>query len=532
MGFGKFLKNLVVSTDPIPAKPATTAGQAPSTRQIYQSRLNRGPNLGSMFVLEKWISPHMFPEDGEGGDGGRTSELDAVAQAMKASKNDSKAVQNKFEAHWHEWITDDDWSWMKEMGVTSVRVPIGYWMVDNGSFCSNTPFEDYEKVYSNAWNIFKEVIIKKAESYHIGVLVDLHGLPGGANGADHSGTTEGEAKLWDSSKYQVKSYEVLEYLAKDLAQYDNVVGLQILNEAPYADASDDTQKTFYLKAMHQIREVNDEIPVVISDGWDLPKWISIVKDIEHQMSTERGENSSLGVMIDTHVYRCFSDDDKNKRPMEIVNAIENAVPSTEDTVDIMVGEFSCVLDGSSWDKHDNHQGSREDVVRQYGCRECAHFTQRTCGFYFWTYKFKYGGGGEWGFREMIEKHSLSTAYASFENRFPSSREPTDDYYQQAFDHRSNQAITNHSNYWQSQDPNRDWQHWRFADGFRQGWNDARAFDKFNHSEIGRKAAWKRSRELEHIREKGAGHDIIWVWRQAFDQGISAFLETRSYAFHG
>lgn len=540
MGIGKFFKNLALSTDPVPATPASTPGQPPSQRQIYQSRLNRGPNLGSMFVLEKWISPDMFPEDGEHGDGGKTSELDAVAQATKAANGNSNAVREKFEAHWREWITDDDWNWMNHMGVSAVRAPIGYWMVDNGRFCGSTPFDDYAAVYQNAWDIFKEVVIKKAAQYEIGVLVDLHGLPGGANGADHSGTTLGQANLWSSRNNQVKSIGVLEFLANDISSFDNIVGLQILNEAPHEDRSDDTQKSFYLKAMHEIRQANAEIPLVISDGWDVSKWVDTIKSIEHEMSTQRGENSSLGVLIDTHVYRCFSDDDKNKTPMQIVNDIESAIPDTQDTVDIMVGEFSCVLDGSSWDKHSDHDGgSREDVVRQYGCRECDHFVQRSAGFYFWTYKFKYGGGGEWGFREMLEKGALnggggpaSAAYGPVDQRFPSDREPTDNYYQQAYDHRAGQALSDHQNYWNGQDSNRDWEHWRFEAGFKQGWDDARAFDKFNHSQIGRKAAWKRSRELEHIREKGAGHDIIWVWRQAFDQGIKAFLETRSHAFHG
>lgn len=528
MGLGKYIKNLSVSTDPVPVTNTTTPGKPPSQRQLYQSRVNRGPNIGSMFVLEKWITPHLFPE---GEDHGKTSELDAVEQALKSKGVDETCAM--FETHWREWMSDDDWRWLREMGATAVRVPIGYWMVGGGQFCDHTHFENAHKVYKNAWDIFKDVVLRKAAEFEIGVLVDLHGLPGGANGADHSGTTVGEAKLWDSSRCQVQSYDVLQFLAKDLAQFDNVVGLQILNEAPYESHDADVQKTFYLKAINQIRSVNTEIPLVISDGWDLNRWVDIIKEVEHKLSSERGENASLGVIIDTHVYRCFSDDDKNKAPIDIVNHIEEALPDTENTVDITVGEFSCVLDGKSWEKHDEHaNGSREELVKQYGQRECAHFAQRACGFYFWTYKFKWGGGGEWGFREMLEKGALSSVYGPSQQRFPPDREPTDNYYEQALAHRCQQAVNNHANYWQSQDPNRDWEHWRFEAGFQQAWADARAFDKWNHSELGRRAAWKRAREVEHIRERGAGHDIIWVWRQGFDQGLQAFLETRHHAFHG
>jgi glucan 1,3-beta-glucosidase len=528
MGLGNYFKNLSVSTDLVPVTNTTTPGQPPSRRQLYQSRVNRGPNLGSMFVLEKWIAPHLFPE---GDDHGKTSELDAVKQALKAKGVDK--TRTMFETHWREWISDDDWRWLREMGATAVRVPIGYWMVGGGQFCDHTHFEDVHKVYEHAWDIFKDVVLRKAAEHEIGVLVDLHGLPGGANGADHSGTTVGEPKLWGSSRCQVQSYHVLHFLATELAQFDNVVALQILNEAPYESHNEDVQKTFYLKAINQIRSVNTEIPLVISDGWDLNRWVDIVKELEHHLSTERGENASLGIIIDTHIYRCFSDDDKNKAPIDIIKNIEEALPNTESTVDIMVGEFSCVLDGQSWNKHnEGAHGSREELVKQYGQRECAHFAQRACGFYFWTYKFKWGGGGEWGFREMLEKGALSSVYGPSQQRFPQAREPTDNYYDEALAYRCQQAIDNHANYWQAQDPNRDWEHWRFEAGFRQAWADARAFDKWNHSELGRRAAWKRARELEHIRERGAGHDIIWVWRQGFDQGLQAFLETRDHAFHG
>lgn len=527
MGLGSYFKNLVINSDPLPATPAATHGQPPSARQIYQSRLNRGPNLGGLFVLEKWIAPHMFPE---GDDGGKTAELDAVTQALAANNGNVDAVRQKFEDHWRNWVTDDDWQWMQAVGVTAVRVPIGYWMVAGANFCENTSFGNCAAVYTNAWEIFKEVVLQKAGQHQIGVLVDLHGLPGGANGADHSGTTEGSAKLWGSNTCQLQSFGVLQFLARELAAFDNVVGLQVLNEAPHENAGD-AQKAYYLKALNQVRQANQEIPLVISDGWDLGKWVQIVKDIEADMSARRGETCSLGVLIDTHVYRCFSDDDKNKTPSEIVAAIDQAVPDTDTAVDIMVGEFSCVLDGASWDKHDaNSAGSREDVVREYGRRQCAHFAQRAAGFYFWTLKFRWGGGGEWGFREMLDKGSLATAYAPLDQKFPADKAPGDDWYAAAYGGRAADALAAHQNYWTGVDANRDWEHWRFEAGFKTGWDDAFAFDKVNHSEIGRRAAWKRAREVEHVRERGAGNDIMWVWRQAFDQGVKAFLETRDQAF--
>lgn len=526
MGFGSFLKNQMASTDLCPSAPCVAPNTAPTERQIYQNRLNKGVNLGSMFVLEKWITPHMFPE---GEDHGKTSEFDAIEAALHEFKGDKKKVREKWEEHWSTWITDDDWNFLKSVGVTSVRLPIGYWNVDNGAFVEGTHFDGLEKIYKNSWS-YITAVIEKAKSYQIGVLIDLHAVPGGANSADHSGISTAKGELWDSSKNQIRTFKILEKLAIDLKQYDNVVGLQVLNEAPYNDDWE-TQRTFYLKALNKVREVNDEIPVIISDGWDANAWTEWAKSKEGQLALEQDKPSTLGLILDEHVYRTFSDKDRSTHPAQIVSEIGNALPDTGGEVDIMVGEFSCVMDGNSWSLNDRDpKGSREEIVHEFGNRECQHFNERACAYYFWTYKFKYGRGGEWDFREMQEKGCLDTGFKSMSQLYPSDRHADDNYYNEQYHQMLQQRLGAHMGYWNSQDPNRDWQHWRFEDGFKVGWLDSLAFDKFNHSQIGRKAAWRKTREQQHVAERG-GQGELWVFGQGFNQGVEAFLQARDSFYH-
>jgi aryl-phospho-beta-D-glucosidase BglC (GH1 family) len=510
MGLSSWIKNISVTTDPVAAQPASTPNQPPTKRQIYQNRFNHGPNLGAMFVLEKWICDGPFGEKAKG-----TSELDAVKSCRK-QHGEGKAKEI-FEDHWRNWMKDEDWQWLREHGVTAVRAPVGYWMVNNGAFADNTPFEKYAKIYSNAWNIFKECVLTKADQYGIAVLVDLHGLPGGANEQDHSGTCLGKADLWESTKNQNQSFEVLQFLAEDIKPFDNVCGLQILNEAPFdtgPEGASKPQQEFYLKAMQKIRQVNMEIPLVISDAWDLPQWVEFVKRQESRWPVN--DPQSMGVIIDTHVYKCFSDDDKNKPPEHLVNDVDNAVMDAPE-VDILVGEFSCVLDGQSWDKHHN-QTSREDVVRWYGQKEMAHFFYRTrAGCYFWTYKFLHGRGGEWDFREMTDKGAIPNVKVQH-NR-------DHDFFTQEFQRRFHDKVGQHAGYWQSVDPNRDWEVWRFQEGFTQGWNDSAAFDAFDNSEIGRLAAWIKSRENQHIKERGYS-DLAWTYGHGFRQAVFEFIDAK------
>lgn len=47
----------------------------PTAIDIFRYRYQHGTNLGSIFVLEKWLHPKMFEKDAQG-----SSELEAVKQ--------------------------------------------------------------------------------------------------------------------------------------------------------------------------------------------------------------------------------------------------------------------------------------------------------------------------------------------------------------------------------------------------------------------------------------------------------------------
>lgn len=508
MGLGSVFKHMG-DGDKMTAAVVSTEGQVPSKRQIYQNRYNHGPNLGGLFVLEKWISGESFYPNASG-----TSELDAVKAFTKANGKDK--AREMWENHWKTWISDEDWKWMQDHGVTAVRAPIGYWAVNNGKFTKHTPFEKYDKVYSNAWTIYKEVVIRKAEQYGIAVLVDLHGLPGGANGNDHSGTCSGKAELWGSKRNTEIALDTIEFMAEDLNNYDNVCGIQIINEAP-CEQDISKQKSFYKKAVNHIRKVNKDVPIVISDGWDLNRWVEFLASEESRIGSSKCPET-VGVIIDTHVYRCFSDADKAKTPDQHIDEARGCVPHYED-VDILVGEYSCVLDGSTWGKLP--QGANRDAKAcEFGQREFECFTNNAkAGNYFWTYKFSWGGGGEWGFREMVEKGGIP----SFGNLATKPQLKKRDFFDNQLKDRLQSALTEHQNYWNNQDQKKNWEHWRYEDGFKTGWEDAQSFNELGHSEIGRFHAWKVGRIQQHIKAKGSS-DMIWEWNHGFDQAIKQFRQ--------
>lgn len=485
------LKQKIVGFDIKLASDCAPSDGPISRRAVYQNREIFGVNFGSLFVLEKYIYGEMFEN------GGGDVELDAI---KRCGNNDN--TKSRLEAHWENYCSDSDWEWLKSKGVNSVRIPIGYWHVDP-RFTHGTHFEPVKDVYFNAWKILKEKYIQKASQYGISVLVDLHALPFGANTGDHSGEKLSQAGFWSNSKARQLALDAIKFISEDLQQFDNISGLQIVNESVF-DNEAKYQKRYYLEAINVIRSAGwHDIPIVISDGWWTEQWVSILDGVAPLRDVGK-----LGVVIDHHVYRCFSDEDKAKDIDGIINDLQNdVVTGLCKPVDIFIGEYSCVIDGQTWDKsHCN----RDQKVAEYGQRQSQLFKERTMGSYFWTFKFQWGDGGEWGFVPMVNKGAIPTR-ATQPRRVPDKDE---------FERISKRALENHSNYWNSQSGS-GYEHWRFQDGFTTGWNDCLEFLKIDNSTIGRLVAWKSTRMQQHVDSKGKSC-YLWQWEHGFDEAVHYF----------
>jgi len=87
---------------PMTDQPASL--QEPSPLDVLRYRYQHGTNLGSIFVLEKWLTGSMYQ------DGSDSAELAAVTGNIKAMGLD--AARQKFENHWETYISDSDLDWL------------------------------------------------------------------------------------------------------------------------------------------------------------------------------------------------------------------------------------------------------------------------------------------------------------------------------------------------------------------------------------------------------------------------------------
>lgn len=93
----------------------------------------------------------------------------------------TKDAAEKIKKHRRTFITEKDFAWIADQGLTAVRIPVGYWL-----FEADQPY--------TPTIMYLDWAVKMAKKYGLKVLVDLHGAPGSQNGQDHSGRA-GKA-LW------------------------------------------------------------------------------------------------------------------------------------------------------------------------------------------------------------------------------------------------------------------------------------------------------------------------------------------------
>ncbi|KAK3723486.1 Glucan 1,3-beta-glucosidase 3 [Vermiconidia calcicola] len=499
---------------------ATQPGlQAPTFADVTRYRYHHGTNLGSVFVLERWMTEHMFPLSAAGQG---TSELTAVS-AWVVLEGDQDA-RERFEKHWREYVSDADLDWLRDVSrCTTVRVPIGYFTL-GPKFCEGTPFKGVASVYQNAWQAVMD-LVKRCNDRGMGVLIDLHALPGGANTGEHSGTNSGKAELWGSKANLDLATKCVCFIAQQTRTMEGVAGIQIINEA---ESHAKGMYEWYDRVLLELSHIDNTIPIYVSDGWNLNHALGWSQP-KNNMRTQPTFNP---VVVDTHLYWCFSDADKAKSPQQIVYEVHSTLSELDGkdgsvndrgAAQVHVGEYSCVLSEETWAKR--RDTPKAQLVSNFGVAQSQRYQRRACGSTFWSYRMDWTGG-EWGFRPMNEQHaigiplSLALPAAELRNRINQA--------QTQRDFRKGNTVKSHVGYWDKNYPGQPYEHWRFEQGWEVGFADAAGFLGMRGQrgwEGGDKIGMLDLWVLKRLRESGQAAAVFaWEWEAGLRQGVRDFYE--------
>ncbi|CAE7796227.1 unnamed protein product [Symbiodinium microadriaticum] len=299
-----------------------------------------------MLVPEKW----MFSEASELWDG--TDATDLYTLCLALGPEESTRRMNK---HWETWITEADFATMEGIGVNHIRIPIGYWDME----------ESYPYVFGGMNYI--DMLIDWASEYGMTVLLDLHGAPGSQNGQDHSGHA-GEVK-WSDPENVAKTVDIIEMMAARWANVANVWGFELLNE-PHYSLEHGLLTDFYRDCYDRIRRYSPSTHVVINSLYGPHDWTANVFP----------EPQYRNGVLDLHLYTVWSGFSSPDEYYAAGVSFGNEIRALTPYYPIIVGEMSLATALNPY----------TDEERQlFADSEMTSFEENAFGFIFWSQKLEY-----------------------------------------------------------------------------------------------------------------------------------------------
>lgn len=288
---------------------------------------------------------------------------------------------------------------------------------------------------------------------------------------------------------------------------------------------------WYEEVIEEIGQVDESIPIYISDGWDLRRaW---------EWTNKRrlfGGGKRNPVVVDTHRYYTFSESDRNQTPQQIIARIPGELGELDGKegsltdrgeAQVIIGEWSCVLDGRTWGRVRPEE--KDGFITQFGHAQSQKWQQRAGGSYFWTYKMDWMDGGEWGFVEQTKKGNvISPAFLTLHaqevrNRIQAAQARRLDV--------GNAARRSHEEYWNRTCPGKRFEHELYGEGWDVGFSDAQKFFAMRiDGALGGKVAGEGGDKIgcleiwvkKRLLESGKRGEFVWEWEQGFRTGVGAF----------
>jgi len=311
--------------------------------------------------------------------------------------------------------------------------------------------------------------------------------------------------MWKSKTNLSRTLLALQVLTTQLAPRPNVVGIELINEP----ANNDRLGGWYEDTLAALRRISPDLPFYISDAWDAGWYSKVV-----------GERPDF-VVLDHHLYRCFTPGDAAMSGDEHAATIRNSSPlpplASAARGSLIIGEWSAALNPSSL--RSNESGEQDRQRRAWAQAQLEAYEAACAGWFFWTWKKGTGWDAGWSARDATTAEILP--------RWVGGRRKTDirgipsdaGWKQQAL----NGALDQHKNYWKPRGIHNEF--WRFEAGYSTGWDDAILFLTFNDnnlavSELGFRGEWLKRRVAEHARARGSSENV-WEFEHGFNQGYDS-----------
>ena len=218
---------------------------------------SRGVNLGGWLVAEHWMTTNAaFWQDVDITDA-NSGEYTTITKSTNPD-----ITRSKIGDHHATFITESDIQQIAAVGLNTVRVPVGFWII---GYDNHDPSNQGEwKVYTRGTIVHLDNLIRNwAKKYNVAVLVDLHAAKGSQNGHDNSSPANPGQTYWSQYPENVaNSIEVARFLADRYLHDEAFLGVGLLNE-PNGSTNEAVLYQYYKDAYHAVRSTGSDCVLTV-----------------------------------------------------------------------------------------------------------------------------------------------------------------------------------------------------------------------------------------------------------------------------
>jgi len=365
-----------------------------------------GVNYGNRFIPEKWMWTANTGDETFFWEGVVAQGTEPGADHTRLSLPDLGV--ERFAERMPQWLDmmtlESDFAKMKDLGVEVVRVPCGYWnwISYEPGVGPNAPANESERMKvlttlpPSAYKHYFDNIFAWARKYGLKIMLDLHAVPGSANGAEHGGICM-EQPYWNTDWNIQKSIETVGAMAAYCADKgDALYGLEIINE-PMNFGYDikDVLDSYYDRAIREARKhLAAHVPIIVFE------WTYNM----HLWGDDRFPESEYGkVMWDTHIYTVWQstynlEDTQNVYWNDMVR-LESF--HNRQSGGAFVGEWS--IAGTYYDDAYPDPAVKASKLRDLASWVVWCFMERSAGPLYWNLDANYT---EWSYERSMEQYGI------------------------------------------------------------------------------------------------------------------------------
>nr|CCA15861.1 unnamed protein product [Albugo laibachii Nc14] len=366
-----------------------------STQMSFQLDIRKGRtpcqgvNLGGWLVVEHWITwDTPFWKD-------VPSDIIDQGEFTLMKHLGHEEGNRRFQNHRSTWITTEDIKEIKQRGLNTVRVPVGFFILgydptDLGNL------NEYAVFASNSLFFLDQLINVWCLEHEIAVIVDIHAARGSQNGMEHSAPPTPGVCYWSDYPENIEdTVHVAEFLSSRYRNSPAFLGLGLLNEPNYPLDPIKT-KDYYLQAYKKIRSSGNDCILIVSP--------MLSEQNPPHLENFMGSNENYyNVWVDWHPYFIWGYEKcSNKEILQAIEQYRKTVNKWKGNR-LFFGEWSLGAPGCI--------GNDRKKLKEFADAQMRAFNNRmtAAGWTFWTWKHSSDTQPDpcgWSMRQLLREEIL------------------------------------------------------------------------------------------------------------------------------